>query len=212
MIKLLFGSLITASLLFTGCANSGLNGIGTENVKKVFESGTIESSQKVLVGKDNMSMLTNAGIGAGVGAVAGAVAGDSTKATLIGAGVGAIAGAVFTSFQEVEAYEIQVKSNNGSMRTAYIEKEFPLNTIIEYVVQEDGKITNIDVKKIGTPKEIIKEKIVEKEVIKTKIVEKPALKKAETKSTPKVDKVEKQTPVNVSTPTENKSAEIVPKW
>lgn len=60
------------------------------------------------------------------------------------------------------------------IRKGYIESELPLNTLIEYVVREDGKITNIEVKKIGTPKEIIKEKIVEKEVIKTKIVEKPA--------------------------------------
>lgn len=171
-------SVATATLLtfnFSGCANNGLGvGVGSESVKKVFDNGTIENSQKVLVGKNEVATLTNVAIGAAGGATVGAIAGDSTKATVIGAGVGAIAGAVFSSFQEVEAYEIEIKSiKDGIVRKGYIESELPLNTLIEYVVREDGKITNIEVKKIGSPKEIIKEKIVEKEVIKTKIVEKP---------------------------------------
>lgn len=171
-------SVATATLLtfnFSGCANNGLGlGVGSESVKKVFDNGTIENIQKVLIGKSEIATLTNVATGVAVGAGVGAIAGDSTKATIIGAGVGAIAGAVFNSFQEVEAYEIDIKSvKDGTVRKGYIESELPLNTLLEYVVREDGKITNIDVKKIGTPKEIIKEKIVEKEVIKTKIVEKP---------------------------------------
>lgn len=190
-------SVATATLLtfnFSGCANNGLGvGVGSESVKKVFDNGTIENSQKVLVGKSEVATLTNVATGAAVGAGVGAIAGDSTKATIIGAGVGAIAGAVFNSFQEVEAYEIEIKSiKDGVIRKGYIESELPLNTLIEYIVREDGKITNIEVKKIGTPKEIIREKIVEKEVKKSEVLGKSASTVAPVKKTTPPKKIDKE--------------------
>ena len=181
------------SLSFGGCANNGL-GIGSASVKKVFETGTIESSQKVLVSKDMMATVTGAGIGAVGGALIGAKesGGDAVKGGLIGAGIGAVAGYVggmMLNNNEKEAFEITIKNTKtNEIRKAYLEQELPLNSLLEYVVRDDGTVTNIDVKKIGSPKEIIKEKVVvkekiiekpvykTKEVIKEKIVEKPVVK------------------------------------
>lgn len=185
MKKILVVSGLVASLLLSGCGASnglGVGGFGQTEVKKVFETGTVESSQKVLISKDMMATLTGAGVGALAGVAIGSRngSGDAVKGGLIGAGVGAIGGYVggmMMNNNEQEAYEVELKSTkSGQVVKAYLEKDLPLNSLVEYVVREDGKITNIDVKKIGTPKEIIKEKIVEKEVIKTKIVEKPVIK------------------------------------
>ncbi len=206
------------SLSFSGCANNGL-GIGSATVKQVFESGTIESSQKVLVSKDMMASVTGAGIGAVAGAVIGAKesGGDAVKGGLVGAGIGAVAGFVggyLLDNNEKEAFEISIKNEKtNEIRKAYLEQELPLNSLLEYIVREDGTVTNIDVKKIGTPKEIIKEKVVvkekiiekpvykTKEVIKEKIVEKPVIKEVKVPVLPVNEKTVEESAKKVETET-----------
>jgi valyl-tRNA synthetase len=71
---------------------------------------------------------------------------------LIGAGVGAIAGYTagkMTNNNEVEAYEVTIKSQKGSTYKTYIKNDLPVGTSVEFIVREDGSITNIDVKKPG---------------------------------------------------------------
>lgn len=168
------------SLSFTGCgAGLNLNGISQSDVKQVFQKGSIESSQKVLVGKSKLTTLGYATGGAVAGAGAGAFLGDSTKATVAGGVIGAGIGALTSVFQEVEAWQVDIKDiKNGNTVTAWIETELPLNSLVEYVVRSDGEVTNVNVVKIGSPKEIIKEKVVTKEkvIYKDKIVEKPVIK------------------------------------
>ena len=147
---------VVGALMFTGCGASnglGIGGMGQTEVKKVFDIGTIESSQKVLISKDLMATVT----GAGAGAVAGAMLGsrssgaNAVKGGLIGAGVGAglgYVGGMMMNNNEQEAYEIIIRGNKGQTSKAYLEKELPIGTTLEYVVREDGKITNIDVKNI----------------------------------------------------------------
>ena len=182
--KKIFLSVGVATLLtlsFTGCSGSGLNmnGISQSDVKQVFKRGSIESSQKVLVGKSKLTTLGYATAGAVAGAGAGAVLGDSTKATVGGGVIGAGIGALASVFQEVEAYQVEVKDiKTGAIHTAYLESELPLNSLVEYVVRSDGEVTNVNVTQIGSPKEIIKEKVVTKDkvIYKDKIVEKPVIK------------------------------------
>ena len=169
------------SLTFNGCAGSGMNlsGIGKNDVKQVFQKGTIETSQKVLVGKSKLTTLGYATGGAVVGGGIGAGLGDSTKAPVGGAVVGAGLGALTSMFQEVEAYQVDIKDvKNGTTHVAFLEAELPLNSLVEYVVRADGEVTNVNVTQIGSPKEIIKEKVVTKEkvIYKNKIVEKPVIK------------------------------------
>ena len=77
MKKILTISLVSATLLFTGCTNSGLgvNPSSNATVKQTFEIGTIQSSQKVLIDEGSMNTTLT---GAGIGAVGGALIG-STK-------------------------------------------------------------------------------------------------------------------------------------
>lgn len=152
-IMLSISAVAVLSLSFSGCGASNGLGLGSASVKKVFETGTIESSQKVLVSKDMMATVT----GAGIGAVAGYV------------------GGYLMDGNEKPAFQIEILSKKGQTYTAYLENELPLNSEIEFVVRDGKEITNIDVKKIGTPKEII----VEKQVIKEKIIEKPVYKTKE---------------------------------
>ena len=148
MKKILTISLVSATLLFTGCTNSGLgvNSSSNATVKQTFEIGTIQSSQKVLIDEGSMNTtLTGAGIGA-VGSKNAAVGG------LIGAGVGALAGFAggkMTNSNEVEAYEVTIKSDNGRIYKTYIKNDLPSGTRVEFLVREDGSITNIDIKKPG---------------------------------------------------------------
>lgn len=217
MKKLISISLIATTLIFGGCANSGLGvgGFGTE-VKERFESGTIEASNKVLVSKDMMAVATGAGIGAGVGALAGSRSSgaNALKGGIIGAGVGALGGFVTGSLMdnnEKEAFEVEIKANNGTMYKAYLEQELQLNSLVEFVVRDDGKVTNIKLKKVGTPKEVVKEKIVVKEVVKEKIVEKPVYKTKEIVKEKIVEKpVVKEVKVPVL-PVEEKKVEEAPK-
>lgn len=155
MKKIIACGLIGATLLFSGCGASnglGVGGLGGTEVKKVFQTGTIIDSQKVLISKDMMATVTGAGIGAAAGAVLGGRSSskNAVKGTLIGAGIGAIGGYVggmMIDNNEKEAYQITIESNkNGQKHTAYLENELPINSQLEYVVREDGKITNIDVK------------------------------------------------------------------
>ena len=145
-------SFATASMLaFTGCANSGLgmNGISQSDVKKTFQNGTITNIKKVLVGKSKLTTLSYSGLGAVGGGVAGAVIGDSTPAVVGGAVIGAGIGAITSMFQEVEAYQVEIKDNaTVSIYIAFIEKQLPKNTNLEFVVRENGEVTNISINSI----------------------------------------------------------------
>ena len=170
------------SLSFTGCgAGLNLNGISQSDVKQVFKKGTIETSQKVLVGKSKLTTLGYATGGAVVGGGIGAIASNDNKAKAVagGAVIGAGIGALTSMFQEVEAYQVDIKDvKNGTTHVAFLEAELPLNSLVEFVVRRDGEVTNVNVTQIGSPKEIIKEKVVTKEkvIYKNKIVEKPIIK------------------------------------
>ncbi len=80
-------------MLLTRCTNSGLgvNPSSSATIKQVFEVGTIQSSQKVLIDEGSMNTtLTGAGIGAvGVALIRSAKGGkNAAVGGLIGAGVG----------------------------------------------------------------------------------------------------------------------------
>lgn len=157
MKKILTISILSATLLLTGCTNSGLgvNPSSGATVKQAFEIGTIQSSQKVLIDEGSMNTtLTGAAIGGGAGALIGSSKGGKNAAVggLIGAGVGAIAGYTagkMTNSNEVEAYEVTIKSQRGSIYKTYIKNDLPAGTTVEFLVREDGSVTNIDVKKPG---------------------------------------------------------------
>ncbi len=207
--KKIFLSVGTATILtlsFTGCAGNGLNlnGISQSDVKQVFKRGSIESSQKVLVGKSKLTTLGYATAGAVAGAGAGAVLGDSTKATVGGGVIGAGIGALASVFQEVEAYQVEIQDlNTNNKHIAFLEAELPLNSLVEYVVRADGEVTNVNVTEIGKPKEIVKEKVIykdkivekpvykTKEIIKEKIVEKPVIKEVAIPVPPVPEKIKK---------------------
>ena len=148
----IFLSVATASMLaFTGCANSGLgmSGISQSDVKQVFQNGTIFSSKKVLVGKSKLTTLTYTGLGGVAGGVAGAVIGDNTTATVGGAVLGAGIGAITSMFQEVEAYQVEIKDiSTEKIYLAFIENQLPKNTNVEFVVRANGEITNININSI----------------------------------------------------------------
>lgn len=207
--KRIFLSVGTATILtlsFTGCgAGLNMNGISQSDVKQVFKKGSIESSQKVLVGKSKLTTLGYATAGAVAGAGAGAVLGDSTKATVGGGVIGAGIGALASVFQEVEAYQVEVKDiKTGAIHTAYLESELPLNSLVEYVVRSDGEVTNVNVTELGKPKEIVvekekiiyKNKIIEKpvikEVVKEKIIEKPVIKEVAVPVPPVPEKIKNE--------------------
>ncbi len=189
------GAATILTLSFTGCgAGLNMNGISQSDVKQVFKRGSIESSQKVLVGKSKLTTLGYATAGAVAGAGAGAVLGDSTKATVGGGVIGAGIGALASVFQEVEAYQVDIKDiKNGNTVTAWLEKEVPLNSLVEYVVRADGEVTNVNVTEIGKPKEIITER--EKIIYKDKPIQK---KLSSTKKT--VTPVEKEVVKEVAIP------------
>lgn len=157
MKRILTIGIVTASLLFTGCANSGLgvNSSSNATVKQSFEIGQIQSSKKVLIDESSLSpTLIGAGTGAGVGALIGSAKGGKNAAVggLIGAGVGALAGfagSKMTNSNEVEAYEVVLSSNTGNFHKTYIKNDLPVGTVVEYLVREDGSVTNIDIKKPG---------------------------------------------------------------
>lgn len=157
MKKILTISILSANLLLTGCTNSGLgvNPSSSATVKQAFEIGTIQSSQKVLIDEDSMNTtLAGAGIGAAGGALIGSSKGGKNAAVggLIGAGVGAIAGYTtgkMTNNNEVEAYEVTIKSQRGAIYKTYIKNDLPAGTSVEFLVREDGSVSNIDVKKPG---------------------------------------------------------------
>jgi outer membrane lipoprotein SlyB len=68
MKKILTISILSATLLLTGCTNSGLgvNPSSGATVKQAFEIGTVQSSQKVLIDEGSMNTtLTGAAIGGG---------------------------------------------------------------------------------------------------------------------------------------------------
>jgi len=157
MKKILTISLISATLLLTGCTNSGLgvNPSSSATVKQAFEVGTIQSSQKVLIDEGSMNTtLAGAGIGAAGGALIGSAKGGKNAAVggLIGAGVGALAGFAggkMANSNEVEAYEVTIKSENGRIYRTHIKNDLPAGTRVEFLVREDGTISNIDIKKPG---------------------------------------------------------------
>ena len=186
MKRVIFTGLATATLLFTGCASSlNMAGIGKSDVKQVFQKGTIENSQKVLVGKSKLSILKYAVAGAGAGAGAGALIGGNSQSGLIGAGVGAGVGLLTSVFQEVEAYQVEIKNlKSGKVVVAYLEQEVPINSIVEYVVREDEEVTNVNVTTLGSPKYVEKEKIIYRDRPTPKQTTKSTPKQT-TKSTPK---------------------------
>ena len=190
------GTATKITLSFTGCAGNGLNlnGISQSDVKQVFKRGSIESSQKVLVGKSKLTTLGYATVGVVVGAGAGAVLGDSTKATVGGGVIGAGIGALTSVFQEVEAYQVEIKDlKNGNTSIAFLEADLPLNSLVEYVVRANGEVTNVNVTEIGKPKEIITER--KKIIYKDKPIQK---KLSSTKKT--VTPVEKEVVKEVAIP------------
>jgi len=184
MKKVLVISLTAAALIFSGCASSSglsVNTIGKPKVVKEFKTGEVVSTKKVLVDDTMTAVVSGAAAGAGIGAVSNK---NHLKGVAVGTIVGAAAGALLSNLtgkNEVEAYETKIKSN-GKIYIAYIKKELPTGTLIEFV-DRGNKITNVNVKELAKPKVITKTKVIEKPVVKkqivykTKIVEKPVIKK-----------------------------------
>lgn len=157
MKKLLIVSLLSASILFSGCAQNGI-GVSaghSSSLSQTFEVGTVIDQKKVLIDKGNLAGM---GTGAAVGAATGALLGsrssgkNAVKGGVIGAVVGTAGGYLASSLSggnEVEAYEIQIESKSGAIHKTYVEYDLPLGTVVEYIVRGDGSITNIDIKKPG---------------------------------------------------------------
>lgn len=157
MKKLLTVSLLSASILFSGCAQNGI-GVSAGNssgVAQTFERGTVVSQNKVLIDKGH---LAGVGTGAALGAATGALLGSKSsgknalKGGLIGAAVGTAGGYLASSMtggNEVEAFEIQIQTPTGGLYKTYVEYDLPVGTMLEFIVRGDGTLTNIDVKRPG---------------------------------------------------------------
>lgn len=154
--KKIFLSMATATLLtfnFSGCANNGL-AVGTvgkqEVVVKEFKRGYIISTKKVLVSKSMTAVLTGASVGATAGAVGGGIKEKAVAGAMVGGVVGAVAGGaigfvsgLIKDNNEVEAYQTVIRSDKKNY-TAYLEKDLPKNTKLEFVIRENEKITNVN--------------------------------------------------------------------
>lgn len=155
MKKILLSLSVASVLLFTGCGRAGIGAnVSANSVKQQFEIGTVVDQRKVLVDEGHLSAI---GTGAAVGAAGGALLGSRASSQhalqggLIGAAVGAGAGFVsslVTGGNEVEAYEVDIQSGNRIYKT-YVEYDLPIGTVVEFIVRNDGSVSNIDVKKPG---------------------------------------------------------------
>lgn len=148
-------SIATATLLtfnFSGCANNGLavGTVGKQEVVKEFKRGYIISTKKVLVSKSMTAVLTGASVGATAGAVGGGIKEKAVAGAMVGGVIGAVAGGaigfvsgLIKDNNEVEAYQTVIRSNKKNY-TAYLEKDLPKNTKLEFVIRENEKITNVN--------------------------------------------------------------------
>lgn len=156
MKRILTVGLLTASILFTGCAQNGIGmNPGSSSVRQSFEIGTVVDSHKVLIDKGHLSSVaTGAALGAGAGALLGSRSSgaNAMKGGLIGAAVGAGAGLLASNMSggnEVEAYEIEIEDRFKRIHRSYVEYDLPAGTMVEYIERPDGTISNIDVKRPG---------------------------------------------------------------
>lgn len=158
MKKLLVVSGLVGSLLFTGCASSGIGmNPGSSSIKQTFDVGTVVSSKKVLIDEGHLGAVgTGAAVGAGAGALLGSRSSGQHALTggLIGAAVGAGAGLIASTVSggnEVEAYEIEIRDNTNPNRyyRTYVKYDLPPETIVEFILRSDGTLTNVDVKRAG---------------------------------------------------------------
>lgn len=142
--KTIFG-LVVALFIFTGCSSLSMNGVKTSDIQHTFKNGTIKTSQKVLIGKDKLSTLAYAGVGAAVGMGAGAALGN-TKGGVIGALVGATAGTLTAMNTEVEAYKVEIKDlETENIVVAFLSENVEVGSIVEYIVRENNEVTNVNV-------------------------------------------------------------------
>lgn len=151
MKKSLFTLLVLVVLGFSGCSsNLSMNGVSEADIKHRFQTGILDSQEKVIVAKNKLSKLAYAGGGAVIGGGAGAIIGDSTKATIIGSVVGAGVGYLASNFQETEAYLIKIRNlENNQMETAFIEIPVEVGSVVEYIKRE-SEITNVNVIETAT--------------------------------------------------------------
>lgn len=150
MKKIITSSLLVASIMFTGCANTGMgtSTVGAPTVNQEFQTGYVVSQKKVLVSKTMTSALTGAGVGALGGALIGSKngGGAAVKGGLIGAGLGAGVGVLAgmaTNNNEVESYETIINSQGRDYKV-YLDYSLRQGTKLEFVVREDQQITNIN--------------------------------------------------------------------
>ncbi len=157
MKKLLTVSLLSASILFSGCAQNGIgvSAGNSSNVSQSFQTGTVVAQNKVLIDKGHLAGM---GTGAAVGATAGALLGskssgkNAVKGAVIGTVIGTAGGYLASSItggNEVEAFEIQIQTPSGNVYKTYVEYDIPVGTMLEFIVRGDGTLTNIDVKRPG---------------------------------------------------------------
>ncbi len=153
MVRIFLGAIL--SLFLIGCANNGLELSPHAAKIKTFKQSEVVKVQKVLINEHKIAVLT----GAGIGALSGAVVNNHnrTKGAVLGAIVGGLAGAIVG--KEVEAYKTTLKNN----KWAFLKTKLPIHSKVEYV-EENGKITHVNVVKIAKPKVVYKTKVVEKKV------------------------------------------------
>lgn len=156
MKKIISISLLSATLLLTGCGQAGIGyNAGASSIQQSFEIGTVISQQKVLIDEGHMnSVVTGAAIGAGAGALLGSRSSgvNAVKGGLIGGAVGVVGGLLASNMNnnnEVEAFQISIRGNNGRIYNTYVKYDLPVGTIVEYIVRPNGEISNIDVKRAG---------------------------------------------------------------
>lgn len=145
MKKIVLSVSVASMLLFSGCANSSLSTstIGTTKEVKKFLNGKVIKTEKVLVSKSMNAVLT----GAGTGAVVGGVVDKTVKGALVGGVVGALVGGVaglIANNGEEESYKTTIQTSSNKRYVAYIQKQLQLNSELEFVVRDNGKVTNVN--------------------------------------------------------------------
>ncbi len=126
--------------LFVGCGVSNGIGLGHQEVKSYFHKGVVVSSNRVLVDKAKLSFVKGMGVGAGLGTVIGGVQGTVIGGTA--GGLGGVTAGYVRDGNEQEAYELIIRKGLEEFK-AYTKDNFLAGTELEFVVRNDGSLTNL---------------------------------------------------------------------
>ncbi|MEA1891318.1 MAG: hypothetical protein U9N33_01240 [Campylobacterota bacterium] len=136
-------SIATASILslsFTGCANNSLSVssiTSNSQEQQEFKTGIITKTVKVLINDRKMAALTGASVGGLGGAAIRNKKGNTVEGAAVGAVIGGFIGAIVG--KEVEAF----KTTIDSKYTAYLQKQLPDGTKVEFVTK-GTEVSNVN--------------------------------------------------------------------